>query len=191
MEKDTDQNNEAWEPEGPDAAAQDEETPPSLDESAELRRKAAEYDVLEDRLKRVTADYRNAQKRLQRQMEERTAYAIEAFARELLVVADDLARAVAATREHQTVEAILQGLNIVEKHLQAVLERHGMTPVKTAPGSVFDPEVHEAISVVETDEYEPNRVVEETQKGFLIHKRLLRPAQVVVSGEPETEGPVK
>lgn len=161
--------------------------PPSAEELAELRKKAEECDGLVERLKRVTADYLNSQKRLQRQTEERVAYAIEEFARELLVVSDDLQRGIAATGEHQTVEAILEGLSIVDGHLQSVLERHGVTPVETRVGCAFDPEIHEAMAVVETDECEPNRVVEEIQRGFLIHKRLLRPSRVVVSAEPKTE----
>ncbi len=158
---------------------------PSPEELQALRKKAAEYDDLMDRLKRVTADYLNSQKRLEREMRERCNYAIESFAREILAVADDLARAIAAAREHETVETILEGLELVEKHLYAVLERYGVRPVKTEPGGIFDPEVHEAVSMLETDQHEPNRVLEELQRGFHIHGRLLRPARVVVTGQPE------
>jgi len=161
--------------------------PPTDEELAELRQKAAECDNLTDRLKRVTADYLNSQKRLEREMQERSDYAIEGFARELLVVSDDLARAVAATEEHQTVEAILEGLHIVEQHLYSVLERHAITPVRAEPGQVFNPEFHEAIAVEQTPELEPNHIVREVQKGFLIRKRLLRPARVVVSAEPREQ----
>ena len=162
-----------------------EEALPSPEELAELRRKAAEHDRLMDRIKRITADYLNSQKRIERQMEERCEYAVETFARELLVVSDDLARAIAATEEHLTVEAILEGLHIVEQHLSSVLERYGITPLDAQPSSPFNPEFHEAISVTETEELEPNRIVEEVQKGFLIHKRLLRAARVVVSAKPK------
>ena len=148
---------------------------------------AADYDALMDRLKRVTADYINSQKRLEREMNERCDYAIEVFARDLLLVADDLARAVAAAREHNSAGNILEGLQIVEDHLYAALKRHGVTPLDTQPGHLFDPDIHEAISAVESDEYEPNRIVQAVQKGFRIHKRLLRPARVVVSAELKHE----
>jgi len=161
-----------------------EATPEAI---AELRQKAAEYDALEDRLKRVTADYQNSQKRLERQAVDRVAFAIEDFARELLVVSDDLSRAIQATREHETVEGILEGLDLVEKHLFSVLERHGVTPVDTNKGDVFDPDIHEAVSLIETDAHEPNRVVETVQRGFRIHKRLLRPTRVIVSAEPKNQ----
>ncbi len=153
---------------------------------ADLRRKAEEYDALMDRYKRAAADYQNAQKRLQKQAEERSAFAIEGFARELLVVVDDLARAIQAAEEHETIEAILDGLKIVENHLYGVLERHGVTPVKMEAGTLFDPAYHEAMSVVKTDKHEPNRVIEECRRGFLIHNRLLRPSRVIVS-VPTTE----
>ena len=80
-----------------------------------------------DRLKRVTADYLNSQKRLERRADERVAYAIESFARELLLVADDLWRAIKAAREHQPDGTVSAGLELVEKHLDMVLARHGIT----------------------------------------------------------------
>ena len=167
-----------------------EEEQPSPKELAELRRKAAENDRLMDRIKRITAEYINSQKRMERQMEERCDFAIEEFAREMLVVADDLARAIAAAREHETADAMLDGLHIVEQHLYAIFQRHGITPVETKPGDVFNPEIHEAFSVVKTNDLKPNHIVTEAQKGFRIHKRLLRPTRVAVSAEPD-ENPNK
>lgn len=163
---------------------------PSAEELAELRRKASENDQLVDRIKRITADYLNSQKRMERQMEARCDFAIEEFAREMLVVSDDLARAIAAAKEHQTVEAMLDGLHIVEQHLYAIFQRHGITLVETKPGDVFNPEIHEAVSVVKTNDLKPNHIVTEAQKGFRIHKRLLRPTRVAVSAEPD-ENPSK
>jgi molecular chaperone GrpE len=90
---------------------------PTAEELADLRRKAADHDQLMDRLKRVTADYLNSQKRLERRAEERAAYAIESFARELLPVVDDLARAIKAAREHHPDGTVSAGLDLVEKHL--------------------------------------------------------------------------
>jgi len=167
-----------------------EEEQPSPKELAELRRKAAENDQLMDRIKRITAEYINSQKRMERQMEERCDFAIEAFAREMLVVADDLARAIAAAREPESADAMLDGLHIVEQHLYAIFQRHGITPVETKPGDVFNPEIHEAFSVVKTNDLKPNHIVTEAQKGFRIHKRLLRPTRVAVSAEPD-ENPNK
>ncbi len=154
---------------------------PTAEELAELRRKAADHDQLMDRLKRVTADYLNSQKRLERRAEERAAYAIEAFARELLLVADDLANAIKAAREHRPDDSVSAGLEIVEKHFYLILSRHGITPIETKVGEPFDSNGHEAITLVQTDEMEPGRVVEELQRGFRLHGRVLRPARVAVS----------
>ena len=165
----------------PDAESQAETPAAPQDDPAELRRKAGEYDKLMDRLRRVTADYVNSQRRTEQRAEERTAYAIESFARELVVVVDDLARAVRAARKHATPEHVSEGLDMVEKHLYAVLARHGITPIETKAGDAFDSNLHEALSVVQTDDMPPNRVVEEMQKGFRLHGRVLRPARVAVS----------
>lgn len=155
---------------------------------AELRRRAADYDALMDRLKRVTADFMNSQKRLEREMHERSQYAIEGFARELLPVADNLERALAAGREGGSLESILEGVERVEKQLRDIFARHGIRPVEAPAGAEFNADVHEAISVAETPGTEAGRIVQQTQKGYTIHKRLLRPAQVVVSKKPQEGG---
>jgi molecular chaperone GrpE len=165
---------------GNDAAARDD--------LADLRRKAAEYDALMDRLKRVTADFMNSQKRLEREMHERAQYALEGFARELLPVADNLERALAAGREGGPLERILEGVERVEKQLRDIFARHGIRPIEPSPGEAFNAGVHEAISAVESDEHAPDKVVQQAQKGYTIHKRLLRPAQVVVSKKPQKSG---
>ncbi|MGD1002481.1 MAG: nucleotide exchange factor GrpE [Candidatus Brocadiia bacterium] len=168
-------------PDAPKSATDGEPAAPTAEELAELRRKAADHDQLMDRLKRVTAEYLNSQKRLERRADERVAYAIESFARELLLVADDLWRAIKAAREHQPDGTVSAGLELVEKHLDMVLARHGILPIETKIGEPFDSNGHEAISVVQTDEMEPGRVVEELQRGFRLHGRVLRPARVSVS----------
>ena len=132
-------------PDAPGPATPAETAAPTAEELAELRRKAADYDQLMDRLKRVTADYINSQKRLERRAEERAAYAIESFARELLLVADDLSRAIKAAREHQPDGTVSAGLELVEKHFYMVLARHGITPIETKVGEPFDSNGHEAI----------------------------------------------
>jgi len=171
--------------EEPEASEPTSEEPkphaPTAEELAELRRKAADYDQLMDRLKRVTADYLNSQKRLERRADERAAYAIESFARELLLVADDLARAIKAAQEHQPRGTVSAGLELVEKHLGLTFARHGILPIETKIGEPFDSNGHEAVSVVPTDQMEPGRVVEELQRGFRLHGRVLRPARVTVS----------
>jgi molecular chaperone GrpE len=150
----------------------------SLDE---LRRKASEYDALMDRLKRVTADFMNTQKRLERQAEERVAYAVERFAEELLPVADNLARAIEAAEQHGGNSALLEGVSLVKKQLLDVFKNHGIEMIETEIGDIFDTNIHEAVAAVRTDRMQPNRVMDIQHHGFLLRGRLLRPARVVVS----------
>ena len=157
---------------------------PSIEEIEELRRKAAEYDALLDRLKRVTAEYLNSQRRMERDMQERVRYAIESFARELLPIADNLGRALAASRQTPNAEKLIEGVDLVEKNLYAIFDKHGIRPVSAGSGETFDPAVHEAIAATESAEHKPGRIVQETQKGFHFHDRLLRPASVVISKPP-------
>jgi molecular chaperone GrpE len=170
--------------ETPAPESSDSSVPPAPEELTELRRKAAEYDALYEKFQRAAADFQNSRKRLQRLAEEQSAFAIEEFAKELLRVSDDLSRAVNAAREHQTVEAILDGLHLVEKDLYDVMARHGIALISVERGDPFDPEYHEAVAVRETGDLEPNRIAEEVRKGFLIHQRLLRAARVVVTAPP-------
>lgn len=117
-------------------------------------------------------------------MQERVRYAIESFARELLPIADNLGRALAASRQTPNVEKLLEGVDLVEKNLYAIFDKHGIRPVSAGSGETFDPAVHEAIAAVESAEHKPGRIVQETQKGFHFHDRLLRPASVVISKPP-------
>lgn len=160
---------------------------PSAAEIEELRRKAAEYDALLDRLKRVTAEYINSQRRMERDMQERVRYAIESFARELLPIADNLGRALVATRATPNVDKLVEGVDLVEKNLYAIFDKHGIRPVSAGSGETFDPAIHEAIAAIESAEHKPGQIVQETQKGFQFHDRLLRPASVVVSKPPSAK----
>ena len=162
-------------------AAERDTAPLSTEELEAVRKKAAQYDELWDSHLRMRADYENARKRLEREMQERANFSIEEFAGELLPVADNLTRAIQAAKQHETVEKILEGVELVEKQLYDALARHGVTPVITEPGQVFDPNVHEAMSVVPAPEQDYNTIVQEIQRGFHIHQRLLRPARVIVS----------
>ena len=168
------------EPANPPAAAQ-----PTPEELAELRRKAGEYDALMDRLKRVTADFINSQKRLERDMQERAQYTLEGFARELLPVADNLERALRAAKEHEAIEKTLAGIEQIEKQIRDIFAKHGIRQVEARAGEPFNAAVHEAISMMESKEHEPDKVLHQTQKGYTIHSRLLRPVGVVISKKPQ------
>lgn len=171
-------------PPAADAAA----SQPTPHELAELRRKAAEYNALMDRLKRVTADFINSQKRLERDMHERAQYTLEGFARELLPVADNLERALSAAKEPDSFEKTLAGIEQIAKQIRDIFAKHGIRPIEARTGDQFNPDIHEAISVMDSADHEPNKVLHEAQKGYTIHSRLLRPTRVVISRKPQQGG---
>jgi len=176
--------NNAPQPAPEPARPEDESQTPTPEMIAEWQRKAAEYDALYERLLRTRADFENARKRLERNMRDRANFAIEEFANELLPVADNLARAIQAAQHHDTIEKILEGVQLVEKQLYDALNRHGVTPIVTEKGQPFDPNIHEAVGAVPSADQPGSTIVQETQRGFMIHKRLLRPAKVLVSAPP-------
>jgi molecular chaperone GrpE len=132
---------------------------------------------------RERADLENVKKRSARERAEIARYANDNLLRELLVVVDNLERAVAHAQGGGNGKPLVEGVELVLKSLLDLLERHH---VKRVPGkgSQFDPSHHEAMAHVETAEAEPNAVVEEHQPGYRLNERLLRPALVSVAKPP-------
>ena len=153
-------------------------------EMAELRRKAAEYDALEERLKRVAADFANAQRRLERDTATRLEYAVQDFAREILPVMDNLRRALLAAEKNQDLAALLEGIRRVDKQFHDILGRHGVEMVPAEAGKPADPQWHDVIAVVPAPGTPANAIVEVVDRGFRMKDRVLRPARVVVA-KPE------
>jgi molecular chaperone GrpE len=167
--------------------AEIEQEEPFDPETADGDTLLAKYRELEDELSetrervlRTAADAENFKKRLQREKEEQTRYANESLVRELLPVIDNLERAL----EHSEVGAdqggLLEGINMTLKGFLDTLTRFGCTSVEAA-GKPFDPNFHEAVSQEESADHEPNTVLRELQKGYMLKERLLRPAMVLVS----------
>ena len=130
---------------------------------------------------RGVAELENVRKRSARDVERARLFGVEKLASSLLEVADSLEMAleVGATA---TAEALLEGSQATLKQLQIVLEKHGVASVYPE-GEPFDPEFHEAMSMVESDTAEPNTVMAVVQRGYQLNGRLLRPARVVVAKE--------
>ncbi|MGH6874733.1 MAG: nucleotide exchange factor GrpE [Aestuariivirgaceae bacterium] len=133
-----------------------------------------------DSLMRALADADNARKRAERHAAEVRQYAIGEFARDLLPVADNLRRALAAAAETDTADTLLEGVRATGKLLDSVLERHGVARVE-AQGVPFDPRRHEAVAVIDDATREPGEVVDVVEEGYMIGDRLLRPARVLVN----------
>jgi molecular chaperone GrpE len=155
----------------PEAAAQSTDEAPAQDESA----------ARIDSLMRALADADNARKRAERHAAEVRQYAIGDFARDLLLVADNLRRALAAA-ETDAVDALglVEGVRATAKVLDSVLERHGVTRVESR-GVPFDPRRHEAVAIIDDATREPGEIVDVVEEGYMIGDRLLRPARVLVN----------
>ncbi len=152
----------------------------------EVVRLTDEVASLKDRLLRAAAETENVRRRLEREKTDASSYAMTGFARDLLGVADNLARAVAALpADAPGFDAVKTGIAATERELTAVLARHGITRVVT-DGAKLDPNRHQAMIEVESDAHEPGAVVAELQAGYTIKDRLLRPALVSVAKARET-----
>ncbi len=153
---------------------------------AKYRELEEQLDEAQERVLRTAADAENFKKRLQREKEEQTRYANEAFIRDLLPIIDNLERALKHSQAESNQEGLVEGLNMTLKGFIDALARLGCTPVQ-AVGELFDPNFHEAVSQVEAEDHEANTVLQELQKGYILRERLLRPAMVVVSKAPSLE----
>jgi len=135
-----------------------------------------------DRYLRAAAEIENIRKRAQRDVENAHKFALEGFGRELLAVVDSLEMGLEAA-ESADAAALIQGSEATCKLLQATLARFGILEVNPE-GEPFDPEFHEAISMMPSASVEPGSVLTVVQKGFSLNGRLLRPAMVIVASEP-------
>ena len=133
-----------------------------------------------DRLLRQTAELDNFKKRTARERDEAIRFANELLIKELLPVVDNLERAVAHASGGGNGKPLVEGVELVLRQFLNVLTRHGTVQILTI-GQPFDPSKHEAMSQVESDDHEPNSIVEEFQKGYTFQDRLLRPALVSVA----------
>jgi molecular chaperone GrpE len=141
---------------------------------------------MRDRMLRALADVENTRRRAEREKQDASQYAVTRFARDMLQIADNFARALAAcppdVREaaDPQVKAVLDGVEATERQLLAALERHGVKPIDTADGK-FDPNFHQAIAEVPGNGKPGGSIVDVVQSGYMIGDRLLRPAMVTVA----------
>lgn len=139
-----------------------------------------------DRLLRMAADFENYKKRAAKEKEEWTKFANEDLLKGVLPFIDNLERAVNHAQKVNDTGVLIEGVRLTLQQLLQSLSKFGLSSFEST-GKPFDPAVHEAMLVVETDQYEPNQVIEEFQKGYLLNDRLLRPATVSVSKPLEKE----
>jgi len=149
---------------------------------ATIEKSKVEIAALYDRLLRKQAELDNFRKRAQREREEFRQTANESLIRELLPVLDGFERAL-KQRAPAVPETFYQGMELIHRQLLEALGRTGLEPVETS-GQLFDPHYHQAVETVEDPERRDQEIVEELQRGYMLNRRLLRPAIVRVAVKP-------
>lgn len=179
----------------PEQSMQDTTTPgadvPPADSSidvaalqAQLEEARAQAGAARDAQLRALAEVDNVRKRAEREIASAAKFGLEKLLGELLPVCDsvDLGKQ-AAEKPDAQVKTLIEGLELTRKQLVAVLEKYGVSVVDPK-GQPFNPDLHEAVQMVPSDEVAPNHVLHVMQKGYKLHERLLRPAMVVVAKAP-------
>jgi molecular chaperone GrpE len=139
-----------------------------------------------NRLLRALAEFENYKKRTAREQVEYQKYANEALIKDLLPVVDNLERAVSlAVNESKDVSTFIEGVELTLQGILKIFKKYHVTPID-AVGNPFDPSYHQAVMQLESSDHPVNTIVQELQKGYLIHDRLLRPAMVAVSKSTNT-----
>lgn len=171
-----------------EAASNTAEADPLLVEAQKaLNAKTDECKALNDKYLRQAAEFENYKRLAQRDQRDQIKFGNEQLLRELLPVIDNLERAIKAARDSDqgTGSALVQGVDLTLKQLSGSLARFGVQAIETT-GHVFDPTTHQAVAHVPSDNVPANHVVEEFQKGYRLHERMLRAAMVSVSSGPAT-----
>jgi molecular chaperone GrpE len=153
----------------------------------ELDALRAERDDMRDRFMRALADAENARKRGERDRREAEQYGGSKLARDMLPVYDNLKRALDAANEETRAQAaaLIEGLELTLRELTNVLKKHGVTEINPAIGEVFDPQLHQAMFEAPVPATKAGQIIQVMGVGFLLHDRLLRPAQVGVSSNTQ------
>ena len=135
---------------------------------------------LEDQLLRAKAEVQNVRRIAAQEVTRARLYGIEALAKEFLSVGDNIERAILSCEEGEETTNIKEGLELTMKAYESSLKSSGIEPIE-CDGQSFDPEKHEALSMIEDDSLEPNTIIEVIQKGYSILDPTLRPSKVIVS----------
>jgi molecular chaperone GrpE len=167
----------------PDVKLEGFEMDAAFDEIEALR---AERDEMRDKFMRALADAENSRKRADRDRKEAEQYGSTRLARDLLPVYDNLSRALQAIPEEsrQASAALIEGVELTLRELSNVMSKHGITTISPAAGDMFDPQLHQAMFEAPLPGTKAGQIIQVMTEGFLLHDRLLRPAQVGVSSTP-------
>ncbi|MDC8450701.1 MAG: nucleotide exchange factor GrpE [Nitrospira sp.] len=150
---------------------------------AELTGKTEECKAINDKYLRLAAEFENYKRLTQRDQREQIRFGNEQLLKELLSVVDNMERAIKAARANGSDSALIQGVELTLKQLFGILAKFGVQAIETA-GQDFDPSAHQAVSYGPSNDVSANKVLDEFQKGYRLHDRILRAAMVSVSSGP-------
>ena len=168
-----------------EAVAQAAETLASESAAAELQKLKAERDSYYEQSLRSVAELENFRKRMQREMEQAARYQYLPLMRDLLPALDNLGRTIQSAEANGNLESLLQGLHMIVKQFDDTLAKNSAKAIATV-GNPFDANVDEAILQVPTDAHPPMTVIQEVERGYMLHERVIRPAKVIVAAEMKT-----
>jgi molecular chaperone GrpE len=171
-----------------------EDIKPSAEETEitaeqEMAKMQQELEEANDVMLRLAAELDNYKKRVAKDRESLLKYAVQDIIQELLPILDNFERAIESGNKSKDCDSLLEGVRMISKQMYDALERKGVSRID-AVGNVFDPNIHEAVMQVASEEHPENVVVEEFQKGYILHDRVIRPSMVAVSkgADVRTEG---
>lgn len=191
-DSESEQASKASDPVPADTDAAEEQSIPSPeageDETEELRAQLdqalAEVEEHKEQFLRARAEVENTRRRATNDVSNAHKYAVEKFAAEMLAVKDslELARAVELKGDnHAAMDNMLEGLDLTLKLMDSAFQKFSLQVIDPGKGEKFDPEIHQAMTMQDSDEVAPNHVLSVVQKGYQLHQRLLRPAMVVIA----------
>lgn len=171
----------------PERPAEESQDATRLAEELEVVKKEAEGHL--NKLLYLRADFENFKKRNQKEREVLIKFANEALFRELLPIVDNLERAVKYTDADKAQNSgLLEGIQLMHAQILKIFSKFGVEPL-TSMGEVFDPHFHEALGQEEREDVEENIIIEECQKGYKYHDKVLRPSHVIVAKKRDKSGP--
>ena len=173
-------------PSSEDAASGEQVARPDDPLALKIAELQDDRDQMLERLKRARADLINYQNRVERDVVEVRRFALQGFVTEVLAVVDDFDRALESTEASRDFDVLLQGVRLMESRLKKLLADIGVYPIDAA-GKPFDPRLHEAVLQEENPDVPSNTVLDELQRGYMLHDRVLRPSRVKVAKAPEEQ----
>ena len=176
-------------PKPPAQKVEERKQEPLAGEAPGDQKAPSEIEQLKDRILRLQADYDNFRKRTLRDQSEMVARANADLLLQFLPIMDHFERGLRDVRAHNMDQSMVDGFQLIYDQLMGALLKSGLIPI-SAEGQMFDPNFHEAITNMPSDEHPPDTVVTETRRGYLLGDKLLRASQVIVSSGPAVPTPL-